>query len=85
MCINRTIFVYRRGQKMRWDCPYQVVDYCKRLKIKCNPLCKGCILQGKIDPVTGIFFNGIKMIDDKHKIKEGDCDDKVVRNRNVRD
>ncbi len=70
---------------MSWDCPYQVVDYCKRLKIKCDPLCKGCILQGKIDPVTGIFSNGTKMIDEKHKIKEGDCDDKVVRIRNVRD
>ncbi len=66
---------------MSWDCPYQVVDYCKQLKIKCNPLCKGC----EIDPATGIFSNGTKMIDEEHKIKEGDCDDKVVRKRNVRD
>ncbi len=51
---------------MSWDCPYQVVDYCKQLKIKCNPLCKGC----EIDPVTGIFSNGIEMIDEEHKLRK---------------
>ncbi len=51
---------------MSWDCPYQEVDYCKWLKIKCKPLRKGC----EIDPATGIFSNGTKMIDEKHKLRK---------------
>ena len=56
---------------MSWDCPYQVNDYCKRLRIKCKPLCRGCILQGKENLVTGIFTNGTKIKDEEHKIKDG--------------
>ena len=28
-------------------CPYQVNDYCKRLRETCKPLEKGCVLYGK--------------------------------------
>ena len=33
---------------MSWTCPYEEKDYCKRLKKTCQPLTKGCILDGKV-------------------------------------
>ncbi len=39
-------------------------------KIKCEPLCKGCVLQGKVNPLTGTLADSTKVIDKKHKIKK---------------
>ncbi|WP_162532353.1 hypothetical protein [Candidatus Scalindua japonica] len=39
---------------MSWDCPHLTRDYyCNRLRIKCDPSCKGCVLYGKVTPLTG--------------------------------
>ncbi len=32
---------------MSWDCPYQTKDGCVRLKKPCQPLQKGCVVEGK--------------------------------------
>ena len=38
---------------MSWDCPHLSKDYyCNRLRIKCDPSCKGCVLHGKVIPLT---------------------------------
>ncbi len=38
---------------MSWDCPHLSKDYyCNRLGIKCDPSCKGCVLNGKVIPLT---------------------------------
>ena len=38
---------------MSWDCPHLTRDYyCNRLRIKCDPTCKGCVLHGKVTPLT---------------------------------
>ncbi len=38
---------------MSWDCPHLARDnYCNLLKIKCDPACKGCVLHGKVTPLT---------------------------------
>ncbi len=57
---------------MSWDCPHLAGDYCNRLRIKCEPLCKGCVLQGKVNPLTGTLADSTKVIDQKHKIKKVD-------------
>ncbi len=57
---------------MSWDCPHLAGDYCNRLRIKCEPLCKGCVLQGKVNPLTGTLADSTKVIDKKHKIKKAD-------------
>lgn len=41
---------------MSWTCSYEVEGYCKRLRKKCKPLMKGCVLDGKV-----------KMIDEKEE------------------
>ena len=55
---------------MSWDCPHLSKDYyCNRLRIKCDPACKGCVLQGKVNPITGTLADSIKMLD-KKKLKK---------------
>ena len=56
---------------MSWDCPHLAGDYCNRLRTKCDPLCKGCVLQGKVNPLTGTLADSIKMKDKKNmKLKK---------------
>jgi len=38
---------------MGWTCQYDHQGFCKRLKVKCEPGIKGCILQES----EGIVFN----------------------------
>ncbi len=48
---------------MSWVCPYQIDDFCDRLKRKCEPGIKGCVLDGRvsfIEPQKDININ-IKM------------------------
>ena len=33
---------------MSWTCPYQVNNECIRLRKPCQPLQKGCVLEGKV-------------------------------------
>lgn len=33
---------------MSWACPYQLKDFCERLKRPCRTGSKGCILEGKV-------------------------------------
>ncbi len=42
---------------MGWTCQYEIDGYCKRLKRICKPLCKGCVLDGKV-----------KFIDEEEKV-----------------
>jgi len=47
---------------MSWDCPHQKKDECVRLNKICQPLQKGCVLEGKV-----------KFVDDQlNKRKEKD-------------
>ena len=55
---------------MSWDCPHLAGDYCNRLGIKCDPLCKGCVLQGKVNPLTGTLADSTIMMDRQNKIKK---------------
>ena len=34
---------------MSWSCPYEVKDYCNRLKRDCQPGIKGCVLDQKVE------------------------------------
>ncbi len=56
---------------MSWDCPHLARDYyCNRLRIKCDPACKGCVLHGKVNPLTGTLADSTKMMDRQNKIKK---------------
>ncbi len=52
---------------MSWDCPHLVRDYCNRLKIKCDPACKGCVLHGKVIPLTEALADTTKIMDKKNE------------------
>jgi hypothetical protein len=57
---------------MSWDCPHLSKDYyCNRLKIKCDPSCKACVLQGKVTPLTGTLADSTEETDKENKIEKG--------------
>lgn len=33
---------------MSWICPHQINDVCTRLRKKCQPSQKGCVLEGEV-------------------------------------
>lgn len=33
---------------MSWVCPYQLNDECTRLRKKCQPLQRGCVMEGEV-------------------------------------
>jgi hypothetical protein len=57
---------------MSWDCPHLARDYyCNRLRIKCDPACKGCVLHGKVSLFTGTLADSTEETDKENKIEKG--------------
>lgn len=54
---------------MSWDCPHQKKDECVRLNKVCQPLQKGCVLEGRVtfedDPLNKREEKSFKSKDNK--------------------
>lgn len=48
---------------MSWTCPYQINNECIRLRKSCQPLQKGCVLDGKVTFID----NQLDMDNEKQK------------------
>lgn len=46
---------------MSWDCPHQKKDECVRLRKPCQPLRKGCALEGKVTFIDNQLDSEYKM------------------------
>ncbi len=52
---------------MSWDCPHLKKDECIRLKKVCQPLQKGCVLEGKVQ-----FVESSLEVEDTNDSQKGD-------------
>lgn len=61
---------------MSWTCLYQINNECVRLGKPCQPLQKGCVLEGKVKFIDNQLDSEYKM----NLKKEGKQDGKVRSN-----
>lgn len=53
---------------MSWTCPYQINNECVRLRKPCQPLQKGCVLEGKVTFIDNQLDSEYKMNSKKETI-----------------
>ncbi len=56
------------NKQMSWTCPYQINNECVRLRKPCQPLQKGCVLEGKVTFIDNQLDSEYKMNSKKETI-----------------